>query len=117
MKATARRTAPPRYERMNRTEEAWAEMLTLDLDVLEWRYEEIRLRVGDGAFYTPDFFVITTDGLIEIHDTKGTTKAGKYYAKEAAMVRIRSCVERYPWFTFKIVWKGKDKQWRTKVLP
>lgn len=62
-----------------------------------WSYEAIKLRLADGAFYTPDFVVVAADEALEIHETKG-------FMREAARVRIKVAAELHP-FRFFIVRK------------
>ncbi len=59
-------------------------------DILWWGYEPMRLRLADGAYYKPDFAVMTWDGALELHETKG-------FWREASRVRIKVAAERFPW--------------------
>ncbi len=87
---------------MNRTEAGYAEMLERDPSVSWWKYEGLKLRIGDGAFYTPDFIVMKTDLTLEIHEVKG-------FWQEAAKVRIKVASDLYP-FKFKAI-KRQKGQW------
>jgi hypothetical protein len=83
----------------NKLEEAY--MRQLDFlktigAVKSWKYESLKLRLAEGAWYTPDFFVELTDGVLEIHETKG-------FMREAAFVRLKVAAEQYPQFRFKLV--------------
>lgn len=64
----------------------------------EWHYEAIRLRVGGGAFYTPDFLVVTASGEVQVHEVKG-------HMREAARVRMLAVLDRYP---FRVFVNGKE---------
>ena len=82
--------APPiPRSRMNQTEAAWAALLDLDPRISSWYYEGVKLRLADGAYYTPDFLVVTSDGLLELHEVKG-------FYRTAAKVRIKVAAERFP---------------------
>jgi len=77
---------------MNKTEAAYAQHLEarkLAGEVLWYRYEAIKVRLADGAYYTPDFAVLTSDCMLECHETKG-------FWREAARVRIKVAAEAYP---------------------
>lgn len=79
-------------EGMNKTESAydahlWQQRSTGD--VLWHKYEAIKLRLGDGSYYKPDFAVLMRDCLLEIHETKG-------FWREAARVRIKVAAGMYP---------------------
>jgi len=81
----------PRGE-MNKTETAYAEVLErrrLDGEIRIWRYEAVKFRIGSGAFYTPDFEVVTADGFLEYHEAKG----GMWDI--AARVRIKAAAHKF----------------------
>jgi len=83
---------------MNGQETAYAQTLESrrvgpDGDILWWGFETIKLRLGHGAWYTPDFQVLRLGGQIEIHEFKG-------YQEEAARVRIKAAAGLYPWLRF-----------------
>lgn len=85
--AKARRVAG----RMNQTEAEY-ERLFLGRNV--HGFEEITLRLGDDCRYTPDFFVVADDGVLEFHECKG-------FWREDAKVKIRVAAEKYPMFRFR----------------
>lgn len=77
---------------MNRTEEAYAFYLEQRkrANLIMWfKFEGIKLRLGAGAYFTPDFFVMNADGGLEVHEVKG-------FWREAARVRIKTAAEMYP---------------------
>jgi hypothetical protein len=59
---------------MNKTEAAYERDLrdaqTLG-DILWYRFEGLKLRLADNTFYTPDFIVLASDGVLECHEVKG----------------------------------------------
>lgn len=68
--------------------------------IRDWAYEAESLRLGQGAWYKPDFRVVTADGFVEMHETKG-------FWREAARVRIKAAAALHP-YRFKAI--QKDKQ-------
>ena len=59
---------------MNKTERAYSELLAARLhmgEILWFRFEAYKLRLGDNTFYTPDFAVISADRNTEFHEVKG----------------------------------------------
>ena len=78
------------------------ELLHLGGEIQWWRYEGIRLHLGGGAWYKPDFVYLDNKGQIHIHETKG-------HWMEAARVRIKVASELYPMFRFVAV-KRKNRQ-------
>lgn len=99
-----------RRGQMNKLELAYSqrlENLKATGHILWWRYEAIRLRLADGAFFGPDFFVMDKDGNLEVHETKG-------YMQEAANVRLKVAAEVFP-FKFLLV-KLIRGQWDIKEV-
>ena len=99
----ARRPETP----MNAAEERYAGVLELRRkagEVYQWGFEAIKLRLAEGAWYTPDFLVVLESGGIEIHEFKG-------HWREAALVRIKVAAALYPCFRFITV---QEKKGRTK---
>lgn len=65
---------------------------------IQWyAYESVQLKIADGATYKPDFFVVTKDGTLEVHEVKG-------HWREAAKVRWKAVKGKYP-FVYKLVKK------------
>lgn len=97
---------------MNKLERDYAMILEAKKrtgEIREWAYESFRLKLADGAWFTPDFFVVCSDDLIEFHETKG-------FMREAARVRLLVAAQMYP-FAFKLV-KRTPKGWTiTEVAP
>lgn len=79
-------------------------LLQLAGEVAWWRFEAVRLQVGVGAWYCPDFMVCTLPaGELEFHETKGTW-ASK--GQQAARVRLKAAAGLFPGFRFVAVgWK------------
>ena len=78
--------------------------------VVKFAFEAIKLRLADKTSWTPDFYVMRPDGLIEFHDTKGTTskKTAKGRVKgpwieQHANIKMKVAAEMYP-FRFFAVW-------------
>lgn len=92
--------------KMNQTEARYAgqlEMLKLSGKILEYRFESMQFKVGEGAWYKPDFLIIFSD-RVELHEIKGG------FIREAAMVRFKAAMLLYPWFRWKMV-QWKDGKW------
>jgi hypothetical protein len=97
---------------MNKWETQYAAELELRRkagEVLWWAFEDYRLKIGHGAWYTPDFAVMVpqehqgaTFDSLEFHEVKG-------YRREAAMVRIRAAAKHFP-HDFWIITR-KDGNW------
>jgi len=77
---------------MNKSEARYAdylEELRSQRLVLWFRFEGIKLRLGDNTFYTPDFAVLPASGVLELHEVKG-------YWEDDARVKIKVAAGMYP---------------------
>lgn len=77
---------------MNKTEAAYDQHLALLQHAGEilWRkFEGLKLRLADNTFYTPDFAVMTADGVIECHEVKG-------FWQDDARAKIKIAADMYP---------------------
>lgn len=96
--------------KMNKTEERYAGMLDLRKmagEVVEYRFEVIKLRIGDNCFYEPDFLVQLASGELEVHEVKGG------YITEDGLVKFRAAQTIYPFLKFRMM-QWKDGEWREK---
>ena len=76
---------------MNKTEAAYdAHLRAITGTVIAWhKFEGVKLRLADNTFYTPDFAVMRTDGLLEMHEVKG-------FMKDDAAVKLKVAASIYP---------------------
>ena len=89
---------------MNKTEAAYERDLRDAQalgDVLWYKFEGLKLRLADNTFYTPDFAVLASDGVLECHEIKG-------FWTDDARVKIKIAAELYP-FRFKAL-KARAKR-------
>lgn len=100
----------PRYERrkpgtMNKLEEKYSLYLNglkTTGEIIDYRYEAIKLRLADKTFYTPDFAVFYPD-RIELHECKG-------HWEEDARVKWKVAAEMHWMFKFVAI-RWVKKQW------
>lgn len=114
---------------MNKLEKKYADNLELKKlagEILDWRFEPIRLRLtplplkGEkNPFYKPDFLVVKTkpaSGMFpnmyfpgkeqfEFHETKG-------FWRPVALNRIKVAASLYPWFRFIAVMWDERAGWQ-----
>jgi len=69
--------------------------------IIDWRFNSLRFKLGSGAWYKPDFFVIYKDRF-ELHETKG-------FMREAANVRLKVAAELYPWFNWVVIRRARGR--------
>ena len=63
--------------------------VAVDIHVHVRDFEAIRLRLGHGAWFKPDFAVLPKDDRLEFHETKG-------FWREAGRLRIKVAASTYP---------------------
>ena len=91
---------------MNKLETAFSQyldLLKLAGKIVEWKFNMIRLGLGGGAWYKPDFMVVWKDGYVTMYETKG-------HWREAARVRIKVAAGIHTWCEFVAVTRPK-KDW------
>lgn len=89
---------------MNKTEAEYGarlELLKAAGEVLWYRFEGVKLRLADNTFYSPDFFVMTAENVLEAHEVKG-------HWQDDARVKIKVASEMYP-FRFVAIKKAAKK--------
>ena len=102
---------------MNKTEAAYAAHLEMRRRAGEiaWiKFEGVKLRLADNTFYSPDFAVMGADGVLEMHEVKGSLN----YIQEDAKVKIKVAAEMYP-FQFILVAPKPKKEgggWDVKEI-
>ena len=91
--------------RMNKTEAAYAELLAARVhcgEIVEFKFESLKLRLADRTWYTPDFAIVLPDGAREIHEVKG-------HWTDDARVKIKVAAELYPHYLFIAVQRVKGE--------
>lgn len=89
---------------LNRSEQAYAAHLEAKKAaglILWFEFEAVKLRLADNTFYTPDFAVLATDGVLEMHECKG-------FWQDDARVKIKVAASLFP-FRFKAM-KARSKK-------
>lgn len=77
---------------MNKTEAAYAaslEFRKIAGNVAWYKFEGVKLRLADNTFYSPDFFVMLSDGQLEAHEVKG-------FWRDDAKAKIKIAADMYP---------------------
>lgn len=94
-----------RSDGMNKTEAAYAELLTarqLAGEVAGWMYEAVTLKLANDTRYTPDFLVQMADGSVEFHEVKACRASGAFLAEDDARVKFKVAGEQFPIFVFRM---------------
>ncbi|MFM7010064.1 MAG: DUF1064 domain-containing protein [Betaproteobacteria bacterium] len=87
-----------------------------------FKFEGITLKLADNTRFTPDFIVFAADGVVELHDTKGTTKKTRSngekeavpWIEEDANIKLKVCADQWPFRVF-AVFKTKEG-WQRKAF-
>ena len=92
---------------MNGLEKSYAEYLArqkLAGDIKDFKFESIAIIQAYRKRYTPDFMVVTPEGRIEFHETKG-------WMRDDARDKIKQSAQDHPEFDFYIVRKDPEQGW------
>jgi hypothetical protein len=95
---------------MNKGEQAYHDFLTMQQKsghVLEFGYETVTCKLATDCRITPDFFVVNGDGEVEMHEVKPKKKGGKWFAREDAMVKLKTLASQFP-FRVYVVWPDQN---------
>lgn len=94
----------PKGRMPNKTEAAYRrECIDTRQDVTACYYEGLTLRMSNSHRYTPDWVVVTTAGVIELHEVKGSYKLHSY---GRAKLAYDQCKAEFPCFEFR--WATKS---------
>lgn len=74
-------------------------------EIVKYWFEAMKLKLGPGCWYTPDFLVMTTDGTLELHETKG-------FMRDDARVKLSVCKAMHPYPILVVKWV--NGQWEIK---
>jgi hypothetical protein len=89
----------------NKTERAYADFLEERKrvgQVLWWKFHPMRVRLANNTFYEVDFLVMSADGVLEIHETKGG------FTTDKGQLKLKLCGEALPVFRmFKVIKQTK----------
>jgi len=99
---------------MNKTEKAYSDYLSQLLmvgDIAWFQFEGVKLRLADKTFYTPDFAVMTSTGLLEMHEVKG-------FWRDDARVKIKVAAEHFPFrfIAIQAAPKSRGGGWKVEVF-
>jgi hypothetical protein len=78
-------------------------------EILQWKYESMRFVLAPKTSLTPDFFVVTADHTVELHETKG-------FMRDDANVKLKVAAELFP-FKFVLVKEPKKNQFVLTEIP
>lgn len=78
-------------------------------EIFDYAFEPVKLRLGRGAWYTPDFMVYEKDRTVTVYEVKG-------FWREAARVRIKVAARLYPMLRFVAVVKDKGVGWKFEEI-
>lgn len=90
--------------KMNKTEAAYAALLEAEKqagNIVWYAFEGMTFKLAADTRYTPDFAVMRSDGLMEIHEVKG-------FWRDDGRVKIKVAAEMFP-FRFLAVKKQSKK--------
>ena len=114
MQARVKGQAPPRAKSCgpNKLETRYGQYLTLRKhagEIMDWRYEAIKLRLAPKTYFTPDFCVWYPDGALEFLEVKG-------FMRDDAAVKLKTAAVLFPYHRFVLV-TWEHGKWNEKGVP
>lgn len=103
---------------MNKTEREFSLILAAQLvkgEISGWLYEGVKLKIGEGCWYCPDFMVIEQtdstfrDGHEFIQRVKFIEVKG--FLRDDARVKFLAAQEQHKWATFEM-WRKTKQGWK-----
>lgn len=90
-----------------RAERGYWLLLKAAKQIHDYRYEAVKLRLGERLWYTPDWLVVGPSGELRMVEQMGRPERD-------TLTRIKAAAELYPWFEFAILWqRGKGWEYQT----
>jgi len=96
---------------MNKTEAAFASYLERQKiagDVIHYAFEQHKIMLANGAWYTVDFICVGADHRVTFYEIKG-------FWREAARVRIKVAAEKNRWAKFIVVTRVSG-EWKFETI-
>jgi hypothetical protein len=108
--AKHQRRAPGERNKTEASYEAHLDLLRRAGEIDGFGFEAIKLRMADLTWWTPDFLVYAKDGVVELHDTKGTTTKKRAdgtkdkvpWIEEDAKIKLKVIAELFPFRVFAV---------------
>lgn len=95
---------------MNKIEGRYAshlEIRKLTGEILEWRFEQMKLCLAKATYLTIDFLVVLPRGVVELHEVKGG------HWEDDARAKIKMAAQMFPWWTiYGVTWDKQIKDWK-----
>lgn len=87
--------------------------------VVKWLYEPWRFLLAKGTSYLPDFYVLLSDGHVEIHEVKQVHRGKKSEARSGwsstSITKFKIAAEMFPEFRWVACEKQLDRSWSETV--
>jgi len=95
----------------NKEEADFGRILSTWPGVKRFVFEGITLRIANGARYTPDYYVVLTDGTLCFYEIKGLRRA-------AGILALKVAANQFPEFQFLIAEFDRKTGWTIeRVMP
>ena len=86
---------------------AYLEIRKVTGEIVDYKFEPLKLKLAPATFYNPDFGVQMPDGKIELHETKSS------HWEDDARVKIKVAAAMFGWFRFIAAqWDKNAKDWK-----
>jgi hypothetical protein len=80
--------------------------------IQRWRYEALRLTLAPRTTLTVDFYLLLASGTQVLDEVKGS------WAREDAIVKLKTAAALYPEYRFRLVrWDATSQRWTHREIP
>ena len=96
---------PPKMSKVEIAYDAHLALQKAAGEIVEFWFEKITLKLGPDCRYSPDFMVMRTDRVLELHETKPIggagirAKGGPRFGNDS-IVKLRACAGSFPFPCF-----------------
>jgi hypothetical protein len=77
--------------------------------IRDYAFSPEKLRLAGRTFYTPDFRIVTADGSIEFHETKG-------FMRDDAAVKVKVAAVLHPCYTFRVAFAKRGGAFDIRIV-
>jgi len=105
---TAKRVRQSAKPLLNKLESEYQDVLLTAYDSTEILAQSVRLKLGNGVWYKPDFWLPSDQRFIEV---KGP------HAFRGGLENLKVAASVHRWATFRLVWKQNGEWQEQEILP
>jgi hypothetical protein len=88
------------------------EMRRVAGEIKKHEYESIKLKIGAGVWYLPDYYIVNSLGLVEIHEVKS-----HHRFKEKGILKLKVAALAHPHYHFFLALYDRGRWDIQRIMP